>query len=101
MEGIQALITTSWYVAMPEHKDIGVAFFTDGIILEPISNHLLGNTNPVLVISLEPNGLFIYRNILPGIPAPFEVVAEMIQKLLCPEQRLLINCSGGLGVGFI
>ena len=47
MEGIQALMTTSWYVAMPEHKDIGVAFFTYGIILEPISNHLLGYTNPV------------------------------------------------------
>ena len=81
MWGTKDLMATSRHYVMLEHKFIGASFFTDGIILEPIYNPIVGNTKPVLVVTLEPNGLFKYVYVFTSILEPIEVVSDMIQNL--------------------
>ena len=74
----QAMIITTVHDVIPEHEGICVSFFTYVIRFKTISNTLVRNTKLVFLVSLEPNYIFIYGNVLTSIIAPIEFVYDMI-----------------------
>ena len=75
------MMTNYFHDVVPEHEGTCVAFFTDGIILKPISNYIVYYSKLIFVVPLEHNCMFVYVKILPSITAPLEVVSNINHKL--------------------